>query len=86
VVIGRTVDPVDRPGFVGLGTCNKLSREHAVIMWHPDRQEWALTVLSKNGAWVNRMTHKQGDVIPLKHRTPIRMGTVRFFFMLPQDP
>jgi len=82
VILGRTVDPNTADDVVDIGRCPKISREHVSLFWH--QGSWHLTVLSKNGAMVDKIQRKQGETVVLHHLSAIRIGTVRFFFMLPQ--
>lgn len=77
------------PGVdVDFGDCGDrtISKRHALIEYNFEKQCFELSVLSKNGVFINSQRYMPSDgPQPLRHRDAIDIGlSVRFCFLLPK--
>ncbi|KAH3669056.1 hypothetical protein OGAPHI_001652 [Ogataea philodendri] len=87
ILLGRLVegdtstDSLD----VHLGQQKAISRRHAKIFYNFGNQRFELSVVGRNGAFVDDMFVESGVTLPLKDNTRIQIGETRFKFILPTD-
>ncbi|CCK68406.1 Fhl1p KNAG_0A07530 [Huiozyma naganishii CBS 8797] len=84
-VIGRksendTTHKVD----VNLGPLKSISRRHAQIFYNFGNGRFELSIIGKNGAFVNEVYVGRGNTVPLEHKTKIQIGGIPFLFVLPE--
>ena len=60
-----------------------ISRRHVKIAFSFERHVFELTILGRNGAFVDEVWYKEGDTIALKNGSLIQIGGVRVRFLLP---
>lgn len=85
-IIGRrsendTTHKVD----VNLGPSKSISRRHAQIFYNFGTGRFELSVIGKNGAFVNEVFVERGNTVPLKNKTKIQIGQIPFQFVLPDQ-
>ncbi|KAG7699155.1 hypothetical protein KL915_001447 [Ogataea haglerorum] len=87
ILLGRLVegdtstDSLD----IHLGQQKAISRRHAKIFYNFGNQRFELSVVGRNGAFVDDMFVENGVTLPLKDKTKIQIGETRFMFILPTD-
>lgn len=84
-VIGRrsendTTHKVD----VNLGPSKSISRRHAQIFYNFGTGRFELSIIGKNGAFVDDVFVERGNTVPLKNKTKIQIGQIPFQFVLPE--
>lgn len=60
-----------------------ISRKHVKIAFNFKKLGFELTILGRNGAFVDESYYNEGDAIPLKNGSLIQIGGVRVRFVLP---
>ncbi|KAJ1659784.1 hypothetical protein IWQ61_001181 [Dispira simplex] len=85
IVIGRRTTAFDKVD-VDLGAVKAVSREHAVINYNFSSAQFELSVLGKNGLFINDLFVPKGATVPLVHRTKIQVAVYYFTFLLPKVP
>lgn len=71
---------------VHLGDTKAISRKHAKIFYNFGTQRFELSVLGRNGAFVDDVFVETGSTVPLKDGTKVQVGTIPFSFVLPSLP
>lgn len=84
-VIGRrsendTTHKVD----VNLGPSKSISRRHAQIFYNFGTGRFELSIIGKNGAFVDDVFVERGNTVPLHNKTKIQIGQIPFQFVLPE--
>ncbi|AOA65234.1 Ribosomal protein (RP) transcription regulator [Komagataella phaffii] len=85
VVLGRNPDSNHHTVDVDLGNIKSVSRRHAIIHYNFAAQRFELSVLGRNGAFINDTFVESGITLPLSHGTKIQIGTIEFRFLLPSS-
>ncbi|CAM9201904.1 unnamed protein product, partial [Discosporangium mesarthrocarpum] len=71
-------------GFISLGDCKALSRNHAIIDWNLEEKVYKIKCLGKNGMIVaGKWRGLHGEEV-LRSRTPIKIGPCMVYFLLPE--
>jgi hypothetical protein len=60
-----------------------ISRRHVKIAFNFEKHVFELTILGRNGAFVDERWYKEGDTLALKNGSLIQIGGVRVRFLLP---
>ncbi|GMG19860.1 unnamed protein product [[Candida] boidinii] len=87
ILLGRrvegdtTTDSLD----IHLGQTKSISRRHAMIFYNFGNQRFELTVIGRNGAFVDDVFVECGVTLPLKNNNNIQIGETHFKFILPSD-
>lgn len=68
---------------VHLGSKKAISRRHAKIFYNFGTQRFELSVIGRNGAFVDDMFVEKGVTVPLLDGTKIQIGDISFAFILP---
>lgn len=68
---------------VHLGSKKAISRRHAKIFYNFGTQRFELSVIGRNGAFVDDMFVEKGITVPLLDGTKIQIGDISFAFILP---
>ncbi|ODV97352.1 hypothetical protein PACTADRAFT_49081, partial [Pachysolen tannophilus NRRL Y-2460] len=68
---------------VHLGSTKAISRRHAKIFYNFGTQRFELSILGRNGAFVDDIFIETGVTLPLKDGTKIQIGEIPFKFVLP---
>lgn len=82
-VIGRGKIRTTAQGFVGIGKCKKISRNHARIFWNKFFRAFQIQNIGKNSILVNRKQIQALEMASIPSGTPIKIGSVCFYFLLP---
>lgn len=87
ILLGRMVDGDKSTDVldIHLGPQKAISRRHAKIFYNFGHQRFEMTVLGRNGAFVDDTFVEQGVTLPLKNDTGIQIGETRFRFILPGE-
>ena len=85
-IIGRrsendTTHKVD----VNLGPSKSISRRHAQIFYNFGTGRFELSIIGKNGAFVDDNFVERGKTVPLMNKTKIQIGQIPFQFVLPDQ-
>jgi FHA domain len=80
VVLGRGIS---KDNFIGLGNCKQISRKQAKIYWEPDLKSFVLKNIGKNSIIADKKYLGKNETIKLNSKTPIKIGPVCFYFLLP---
>lgn len=86
ILLGRMVegdsstDSLD----IHLGNQKAISRKHAKIFYNFGTQRFELSVLGRNGAFVDGNFVERGITVPLNDGTKIQIGETEFVFVLPR--
>ena len=83
LILGRQVTDSDKID-VHLGSSKSISRKHARIYYNFALQCFEITIMGKNGAFLNDKFVDQGQTVPLLHKTKIQIGEIAFYFLLPK--
>ena len=70
---------------VNLGPSKSISRRHAQIFYNFATRRFELSVIGKNGAFVDDKFVERGKTVPLKNKTRIQIGQIPFRFILPEQ-
>lgn len=60
-----------------------ISRRHAKIFYNFGTQRFELSILGRNGAFVDDLFMEKGITVPLRNGTKIQIGDIAFSFILP---
>lgn len=72
------------PGHICLGEDKKISKEHARITWNGDSHFFYIKCIGRNSMIVNQIkVTAEDDPVKLESKTPVRIGSVEFYFLLP---
>ncbi|KAI9027293.1 fork head domain-containing protein [Phycomyces nitens] len=82
VTLGRKASQPDKVD-ISLGNTKSVSRQHALINYNFETKMFEMTVLGKNGAFVNDQFIEKNSTISLENRAKIQIGEVCFLFVLP---
>lgn len=85
VIIGRrSENDFSHKVDVNLGPSKSISRRHAQIFYNFGTGRFELSIIGKNGAFVDDIFVERGNTVPLKNRTKIQIGQIPFQFALPE--
>lgn len=86
ILLGRMVegDALTDALDIHLGNQKAISRRHAKIFYNFGNQRFELSVLGRNGAFVDGNFVEKGVTVPLADGTKIQIGETEFAFVLPQ--
>ncbi|GMG20530.1 unnamed protein product [Ambrosiozyma monospora] len=87
ILLGRMVegDANTESLDIHLGPQKAISRKHAKIFYNFGTQRFELSVIGRNGAFVDDQFIEKGVTLPLKDDTKIQIGETRFTFVLPSE-
>ncbi|AQZ10559.1 FHL1 (YPR104C) [Zygosaccharomyces parabailii] len=86
VIIGRrSENDFTHKVDVNLGPSKSISRRHAQIFYNFGTGRFELSIIGKNGAFVDDIFVERGNTVPLKNRTKIQIGQIPFQFILPDQ-
>lgn len=72
---------------VHLSSKKAISRKHAKIFYNFGTQRFELSILGRNGAFVDNLFVEKGVTVPLVDGTKVQIGDIPFAFLLPSiDP
>lgn len=87
VVLGRkSNDDIHTPHHsvdVHLSSKKAISRRHAKIFYNFGTQRFEISIMGRNGAFVDDMFVEKGMTVPLVDGTKIQIGDIPFSFVLP---
>lgn len=84
VIIGRrSENDYSHKVDVNLGPSKSISRRHAQIFYNFGTGRFELSIMGKNGAFVDDNFVERGSTVPLKNKTKIQIGQIPFQFVLP---
>ncbi|KAG5421589.1 FHL1 [Candida metapsilosis] len=88
VVLGRKSNDelIQQDVDVHLSEKKAISRRHAKIFYNFGTQRFEISVLGKNGAFVDETFVEKGVTIPLTDGVKIQIGDISFQFVLPTPP
>ncbi|KAI5969420.1 FHL1 [Candida margitis] len=88
VVLGRKSNDelIQQDVDVHLSERKAISRRHAKIFYNFGTQRFEISVLGKNGAFVDETFVEKGVTIPLTDGVKIQIGDIPFRFVLPAPP
>ncbi|KAL3233847.1 Pre-rRNA-processing protein FHL1 [Nakaseomyces bracarensis] len=69
---------------VNLGPSKAISRRHAQIFYNFGTGRFELSIIGKNGAFVDDIFVERGNTVPLKNKSKIQIGQIPFQFILPE--
>ena len=70
---------------IDLGPNKQVSRQHALIYFKSEEEQWRLLVKGRNGLKVDGLPWKMGDDGPLRSGEVIEIGGMEMMFVLPAD-
>lgn len=70
--------------FLGICNSKKVSKKQAEISWNPKNFTFEIINLGRNSILVNKSELHTGCSQNLCHRSAIKIGTVCFYFLLPE--
>lgn len=83
---GKTTIGRGHDATIQIGRANKrVSREHVVIEHKPQMGGFELTILSPNGALVDRIVFVEGEHVPVMEGTTIEIVGTKIIFQVPDD-
>ncbi|GME79431.1 unnamed protein product [Ambrosiozyma monospora] len=87
ILLGRMVegDANTESLDIHLGPQKAISRKHAKIFYNFGTQRFELSVIGRNGAFVDDQFIEKGVTLPLKDDTKIQIGETCFTFVLPSE-
>lgn len=86
VIIGRrSENDHSHKVDVNLGPSKSISRRHAQIFYNFGTGRFELSIIGKNGAFVDDTFVERGITVPLKNKTKIQIGQIPFQFVLPEQ-
>lgn len=71
---------------VDLGPLKSVSRLHAKIEYDYDVESFVISVVGRNGAWIDGVWAKAGSRVALSEHTQIQIASRIFQFVLPPSP
>lgn len=85
IILGRMVDGNGGSDSldIHLGSQKAISRRHAKIFYNFGNQRFELSVLGRNGAFVDEAFVEKGVTVPLHHGSKVQIGETGFLFELP---
>lgn len=85
IILGRMVDGDGGSDSldIHLGSQKAISRRHAKIFYNFGNQRFELSVLGRNGAFVDDAFVEKGVTVPLHHGSKVQIGETGFIFELP---
>ncbi|OMJ92027.1 hypothetical protein SteCoe_5347 [Stentor coeruleus] len=83
VILGRTNPKYKKECFIPLGDHKKISRKHAKIFWNKEKGCFQIKNIGKNPIIVSKIDIPNKGVVDLLDKTPIKIGPVCFYFLLP---
>lgn len=85
VIIGRrSENEYTHKVDVNLGPSKSISRRHSKIFYNFGTERFELSIIGKNGAFVDDTFIERGMTVPLKNKTKIQIGKIPFQFILPE--
>lgn len=86
ILLGRMVegDSLTDALDIHLGNQKAISRRHAKIFYNFGNQRFELSILGRNGAFVEGNFVEKGVTVPLQDGTKIQIGATEFAFILPK--
>ncbi|AMD18821.1 HBL081Cp [Eremothecium sinecaudum] len=86
VIIGRrSENDFSHKVDVNLGPSKSISRRHAKIFYNFGTERFELSIMGKNGAFVDDTFVERGITVPLRNKTKIQIGQIPFQFVLPEQ-
>lgn len=86
VIIGRrSENDFSHKVDVNLGPSKSISRRHAQIFYNFGTGRFEVSVIGKNGAFVDDIFVERGNTVPLKNKTKVQIGQIPFQFVLPEQ-
>ncbi|SCW01335.1 LAFE_0D10308g1_1 [Lachancea fermentati] len=86
VIIGRrSENDFSHKVDVNLGPSKSISRKHAQIFYNFGTGRFELSIMGKNGAFVDDTFVERGITVPLKNKTKVQIGQIPFQFVLPDQ-
>lgn len=86
VIIGRrSENDYSHKVDVNLGPSKSISRRHAQIFYNFGTGRFEVSVIGKNGAFVDDIFVERGNTVPLKNKTKVQIGQIPFQFVLPEQ-
>jgi hypothetical protein len=71
------------PRLLHIGSCMSIAKRHCRIDWDGRQSVFYLRVLSPSSVFINGRKIVAGEVHALQHRSIIQVGTLSFYFLLP---
>ncbi|SCU78818.1 LAME_0A05952g1_1 [Lachancea meyersii CBS 8951] len=86
VIIGRrSENDFTHKVDVNLGPSKSISRRHAQIFYNFGTGRFELSIMGKNGAFVDDAFVERGITVQLKNRAKVQIGQIPFQFVLPEQ-
>lgn len=86
VIIGRrSENDFSHKVDVNLGPSKSISRRHAQIFYNFGTGRFEVSIIGKNGAFVDDIFVERGNTVPLRNKTKVQIGQVPFQFVLPEQ-
>ncbi|SCU96654.1 LAMI_0F07272g1_1 [Lachancea mirantina] len=86
VIIGRrSENEISHKVDVNLGPSKSISRRHAQIFYNFGTGRFELSIMGKNGAFVDDNFVERGITVPLQNKTKVQIGQIPFQFVLPDS-
>lgn len=86
VIIGRrSENDFSHKVDVNLGPSKSISRRHAQIFYNFGTGRFELSIIGKNGAFVDDIFVERGNTVPVRNKTKIQIGQIPFQFVLPEQ-
>ncbi|SCU83210.1 LADA_0C10176g1_1 [Lachancea dasiensis] len=86
VIIGRrSENDFSHKVDVNLGPSKSISRRHAQIFYNFGTGRFELSIMGKNGAFVDDAFIERGITVQLKNRAKVQIGQIPFQFILPDQ-
>lgn len=87
VVLGRNfneeIQSSQHAVDVHLGSKKAISRRHAKIFYNFGTQQFEISIMGRNGAFVDDLFVEKGITLPLVDGTKVQIGDISFTFVLP---
>lgn len=87
VVLGRNsneeIQSTQHSVDVHLGSKKAISRRHAKIFYNFGTQQFEISIMGRNGAFVDDLFVEKGITLPLVDGTKVQIGDMPFTFVLP---
>ncbi|CUS20745.1 LAQU0S01e13718g1_1 [Lachancea quebecensis] len=86
VIIGRrSENDFSHKVDVNLGPSKSISRRHAQIFYNFGTGRFELSIMGKNGAFVDDTFVERGITVQLKNKAKVQIGQIPFQFVLPEQ-
>lgn len=86
VIIGRrSENDFSHKVDVNLGPSKSISRRHAQIFYNFGTGRFELSIIGKNGAFVDDIFVERGNTVPVRNKSKIQIGQIPFQFVLPEQ-